>query len=239
MAPLGLEIKKRSLRPWALRCSEKPIVWDISWERGLWSCFMLVRQTSPKHSPPKFFEGKKSQPEWCGTMFWVKNGRANELLQTLRLYGRDLAEDWGIGSAYGWVEKFTDSVPWLFICWAALVPLWAMEVWMRYAEVISWCKKIYVHNIYNILWYGLVWFTDLIVYMASTVHAGHVCLTRNYLSIGALKRQMVTVQKNEEVAWPLTATGCESNPWQKRGDYWWLLQLASNLAEWEFVDVVL
>lgn len=56
--------------------------------------------------------------------------------------------------------------------------------------------------------------------------------TRNYLSIGALKRQMVTVQKNEEVAlaskkpW-LTATGCESNPWKKRGG---LLMVTAALA---------
>ena len=95
----------------------KPIVWDISWERGVYGhtpclCGRHLQSISPLSSH---------------RVAWKR----------LRLYGRDLAEDWGIGSAYGWVEKFTDSVPWLFICWAALAPLWAMEAWMRYTEVIS------------------------------------------------------------------------------------------------------
>ena len=212
--------------------------------------------------PPKFLEGEKSQTEWCGTMdgssmvepssrfkLW---GHMAETLQKIEELDQHMGE---LRSSQ------IQCLAWLFICWAArerflcgmfaaLAPLWAMEVWMRYIEVISWRKTLNViyiieHIMIIMIWYDTIWF-DMIWYD----------MTYRFDSSYGFNCPCWACLPNQELPqhWGLEAAnghcaeewgGADSYGSESIGKRGGLLMVtvsscsSCDLGEWEFADVVL
>lgn len=126
---------------------------------------------------------------------------------------------------------------WLFIRWAALAPLWAMEVWMRYTEV-TWCKKTYIYIYMYIneyiqhimIWPGMIYRLDSLYGFNCPCWAWNYQKPGTTSALGPWSDKWSLCRRMRRWPWPRKNLGWQlqvvnQTLGKKGGDYWWLLQL--------------